>query len=65
MANNALLTTPSNKDIRRFVEVVVILDEFEANQRLLRGHGAFPSGMVMPIPEVQRVMAWLRELADV
>ena len=54
---------PPLHDITRFVDVFRRLDAFEAQQRSIRGHGAFdPSRDPLPDPAVVRVLRWLNGL---
>lgn len=59
-ASYVYVGAPSKDDITRFLEVFDTLDKFEANHRSIRKHGAFRESE-LPIPEVQRVIAWLKE----
>lgn len=51
---------PAQADFQKFVEVFDTLNGFEVNQRAIRGYGAFDE-KELPMPEVVRVVAWLRE----
>lgn len=56
--------TPTISELKRFLDVFNSLDEFEAQTRHLRGYGAFDKDTPMPIPEVVKVIAWLRAMAE-
>lgn len=52
---------PTPKEIEKFLEVVDKLDRFECLQRTIRGAGAGISPM--PVPEVVKTIAWLKDQA--
>jgi hypothetical protein len=60
-----MATIPTKKEIRRFIEVVDKLSKFEAEQRTIRGWGAWSERTdTLPIPEAITVMNWLKDLAE-
>lgn len=59
-------TTPTKEEIRRFLEVINKLSNFEAEHRTIRGWGAWSERTedTLPIPEAVVVMNWLKDLAE-
>lgn len=55
----------SRADVKRFLEVFRGLESFEAQERYLRGYGAFGPTVSLPVPEAQRTANWLAQLAGV
>lgn len=53
---------PSKEEIRVFLAAFDKLDSFEAQQRTVRGHGAFNPNE-LPIPACVTVVKWLRVIA--
>lgn len=49
---------PTQEEIKVFIEVIDILVKFEAEQRHIRGYGAFIE-QDLPIPEFVKVRQWL------
>jgi hypothetical protein len=41
------------------------LSQYEGENRLLRGWGAFREDEKLPVPEVMVVLAWLNQLKDI
>lgn len=63
MTDTPTTAEPNQAEIGRFVDLVDALWKFEAIQRSVRGHGAFPPDTPRPDPSFVRVMAWLKELS--
>ena len=59
------MTQPSSPDIERFICAFEILSGFEAQQRELRGWGAFHASWPRPDPSCIRVLEWLKEITQV
>jgi hypothetical protein len=57
-------TPPAHSDLRRFIEVVDLLAEFESKCFMARGFGVFDRKKDLPDPAVTRVMGWLNCLAS-
>lgn len=51
---------PAKEDLIKFVSVFETLALFEAQHRAPYGHGIF-SNEELPIPEVMRVITWMKE----
>jgi len=52
---------PTPEEIKKFLDIVSKLDNFEAEHRMIRGWGIL-SDETLPIPEVVTVMNWLKGL---
>jgi len=56
---------PSQKELRKFLEVFSRLSEYESMQRFNRGYGVFSADETLPIPEVVAVVDWLTKAVGV
>ena len=56
--------TPTKNEIKKFIEVVNALSEFEAQHRMLRNWGIWDE-KDLPFPECVKVTNWLKSLIDV
>ena len=54
---------PNKDSLRKFLEIFETLNAFEANQRIIRGYGAFREEDC-PMPEAVEVLQWLRFLSE-
>lgn len=52
---------PNNHELREFLNAFKRLESFEAQQRHVRGYGAFKVDEC-PMPAVVKVIGWLRRL---
>ena len=57
------MSKPTAEDMEKFIKVFDQLSQFEAQQRLIRGHGCFANEQCLPIPEVVKVISWLKTKA--
>lgn len=53
---------PTPNDITVFLNTFAKLDQFEAEHRARSGWGVWHQDTLLPIPEVARVIKWLRTL---
>lgn len=56
---------PTKKQIEVFIDTFMRLSQYEGENRLLRGWGAFREDEKLPVPEVMVVLAWLNQLKDI
>lgn len=54
---------PTSEEIKIFLEIFDKLANFESQQRFIRGNAVFEKSE-LPIPEVVKVINWLREKTE-
>lgn len=54
---------PTKEEIRKFLEIIETLNQFEVDHRLRCGWSVWTED-VLPFPEAVKVTAWLRQISS-